>query len=644
MNLIIIFIIIYFLRHSTCYIGCKFEFSNNEPVVGPYSCELQVNETVDNIDAFNLKGCHLESMSDYDIHYVAIKSVKIHKMPGNFFIRFVNAKNFACINTTVSDLTYSTFVNASNLEYAWIYDNNITKIEQGFLKDASESLKMLVLSRNGIKKLDKHAIGNMSSLQDLYLDGNFLKSIVNNTFTGLSSLFTLSLARNMIELLEPNAFSGLATLTTLYLDNNKISELDKNVLKPLKRLSGLSLNYNYLSHLDKELFVHFERLGYLELSSNRLKFISFLEVLSNLEFLDITNNQVDAIKKFERESLPKFQKLNATGNLCINKNFNSNITQGLNECFENYRIPSCKYHSHPHFGYMCVVLNRFDMDDNLPISVTYDDINYLKVMDITKNFSFSMLTQKFPKLYKILVKKSSLKHVLEQDFDCKETRIIDVRMNKLINLRGGIFIDCTKLQQLILIKDQIPSLPVDFFLGLDNIKFIDLSFNLLKNEDLDMINQNFMKLTKLYLSGNRFTFIYETLFLFMGNLRVLKLDSNKITQIGEHAFVNLRNLEELHLQFNGISDTSFLNDLVKLTYLNLEENRIKMISGNFPKKLQYIDMSFNQIESIELSVIREMKNLNDLVLIKNACIDDHINDIKLLSKNITQLLNSCTIK
>ena len=247
-------------------------------------------------------------------------------------------------------------------------------------------------------------------------------------------------------------------------------------------------------------------------------------------------------------------------------------------------------------------------------------------------------------LAKILIKKSSQLHVLEQDFDCKETRTIDIRLNNLVNLRSDIFNDCTKLQQLILINNRIPSLPVDFFRGLNDLKLLDLSFNQLKNKDLNMINDKFMKLTKLHLSGNRFTIIYDKLFLFMDNLRVLKLDSNEITQISDHAFGSLKNLKELHLQFNGIEDTLFLKDLINLTYLNLEENRIKIISNNFSKKLQYIDLSFNQIESIEISVIREMTNLNDLILIENACINKHLNDIKFLSKNVSQLLESCVIK
>ncbi|XP_050465403.1 protein toll [Cataglyphis hispanica] len=84
---------------------------------------------------------------------------------------------------------------------------------------------------------------------------------------------------------------------------------------------------------------------------------------------------------------------------------------------------------------------------------------------------------------------------------------------------------------------------------------------------------------------------------------------------------NFENLKSLILSSNNVSyvDSDLLADLTNLTGLNLRENNLHLINGifNHTPQLQWLELSNNDLQSIELGTFGNLKNLTLLNLWKN---------------------------
>lgn len=642
MNLLIF---LTFIIQATAKVECKFEFSQTPPVTGPYSCALKVrnNAAINDIDASNITGKHDDYMSDQDVLYISLILANVENVPKNLFTRFEKVENFAVINTTLTKLKYEYFNAAKKVENIWFYNNQIEEIENNFLRDSTENLKMITLSNNKITDLNCEAFGELNTLEDLYLDGNLINTLNDNAFCKLHNLYRLDLARNGMKFINQHAFINLSSLQVLYLDSNRMEYFNAGTFVPLKRLKVLSIRANYISHLDKELFESFETLSYVYLSNNRLKFVNFQ--LPHLIELDLSFNQINAIDTFN--SITKLQLINGNDNICVNKEVKDDFLNELAVCIENYRRPKCIFTNDKHNGYSCEVVVDGELqkpsliyDDHL-IGRNNDDVRCLKITEFPERFSLPLIYRNFKNLERIYVRKGSLPDLLQQDFECEKIKIIDFRFIDLKSVEQNIFIKCAGLNELILVKNKIKNLPNFMFNGLKKIKFIDMSFNELKTADLEKF-ENLSTLTKLFLSHNFITEIREFTFKDLNNLKILKLNDNRIFRIDSLSY--LTNLQELHLNHNGLEELLQTENLIKLIYLNLENNRLTKIAAPLSESLQYLDLSLNKINSISLTVINSMNNLNTLLLMKNDCIDENLNDIQFNSLNLSLYLTKCILK
>ena len=122
------------------------------------------------------------------------------------------------------------------------------------------------------------------------------------------------------------------------------------------------------------------------------------------------------------------------------------------------------------------------------------------------------------------------------------------------------------------------------------------------------------------------------------NMKVLYLSNNKISNIS--TLNNMTNLTELWLSNNQISDISSLSHLRNLTTLSLYENQISDIShiaglANLTK----LDLRINQIGDI--SALSELESLKQLQLSKNQIVD--IEPLKNLTNLILLDLNNTEV-
>lgn len=117
------------------------------------------------------------------------------------------------------------------------------------LLNSGLSLKKLDLSDNSIYKLMGRSLQAQTQLEELRLADNFLGDNLNpifssNEFHGMKELRLLDLSRNGLRSLEEGIFKGCENLEQLYLDGNNLTTIPTMSLKGPKSLRVLSLSGN----------------------------------------------------------------------------------------------------------------------------------------------------------------------------------------------------------------------------------------------------------------------------------------------------------------------------------------------------------------------------------------------------------------
>ena len=137
------------------------------------------------------------------------------------------------------------------------------------------------------------------------------------------------------------------------------------------------------------------------------------------------------------------------------------------------------------------------------------------------------------------------------------------------------FKNCSNLEHLRLIANELTSIPPDAFRGLH-------------------------KLISLHFSSNRLSLVVKGWFIDLDNLERLSLGGNQLVKIPDDSFESLTNLKELYLT----------------------NNKIEIITKNMfqhNEQLQKIGLSDNRINQIQSGTFAHLTQLTDLDVSKNIC-------------------------
>ncbi|KAI3649737.1 hypothetical protein MP228_005369 [Amoeboaphelidium protococcarum] len=159
---------------------------------------------------------------------------------------------------------------------------------------------------------------------------------------------------------------------------------------------------------------------------------------------------------------------------------------------------------------------------------------------------------------------------------------IDLSGNKLQTLPESFGLGCLKrtLTYLDLSYNQIQTLPDAALYELTALQYLDLSHNGL-SQLVDRIGK-------------------------LQSLQILKVTNNNLTYVAAD-IITLQSLKELHLQNNQLSLLSHkFTDMVSLHLINLSGNKFTELPkclANLPHTVQYIDLSRNQITSLDDKIV-----------------------------------------
>lgn len=197
---------------------------------------------------------------------------------------------------------------------------------------------------------------------------------------------------------------------------------------------------------------------------------------------------------------------------------------------------------------------------------------------------------------------------------CTELREINLQGNNITSLPDGLFAKNSKLQIIDLSHNEISSVGKTTF-SPQSIKYINLRHNQLQKLDFELSES----LINLEFSYNVLSLIARDAFSRIAELTSLKLNNNALREIPIGLFKSNSNLNELDLSNNSIpvfEQSCFF--LHKLKILNLSHIRLRVLNLMFPLSLESLDLSFNNLASINNDSFLAMRHLEILKLNDNS--------------------------
>uniref|UniRef100_A0A3Q2R0A0 Toll like receptor 7 n=1 Tax=Fundulus heteroclitus TaxID=8078 RepID=A0A3Q2R0A0_FUNHE len=288
---------------------------------------------------------------------------------------------------------------------------------------------------------------------------------------------------------------------TLDVSRNNIFFLHSRFLN-LKELRCLNLSGNAMSQsLNGSEFSNLTNLQYLDFSSNRLDLLYFtaFKELSNLVILDISKNN----HYFESEGLTHM--LNFTKNLKKLKTLMMNhnkISTSTNTEMESESLEKLEFRG-----------NRLDLmwrDGDTRYINYFKKILNLRVLDISANNLRSVRREVFSglpdKLAELYIRKNKLYFFAWGELQVlRFLKVLDLSGNYLTSVPRMLSNCTTSLEKLILHDNKILKLTPNFLQDAFRLKYLDLSFNLIKHIEQSSFPDNVVnQMEKLLLHKNNY--------------------------------------------------------------------------------------------------------------------------------------------
>jgi Leucine-rich repeat (LRR) protein len=186
-----------------------------------------------------------------------------------------------------------------------------------------------------------------------------------------------------------------------------------------------------------------------------------------------------------------------------------------------------------------------------------------------------------------------------------------------------VFNGLKKLKLLSIEASKMPFIPPHLFDPLENLE--ELIFG---STNLKFVNETFLSSLRT-LAKLQYLNLYETFielspgsFDGLGSLGVIYLVSNDITTLIEKAFGDLKGIEYLHLSENLIQEIQLnaFQGCSHLTDLYLNGNKLRSLEGHEFKhlnNLEILDLTKNSIARIHSNAFKEAKQLSQILLSNN---------------------------
>ncbi|XP_054755078.2 protein artichoke-like [Lytechinus pictus] len=531
---------------------------------------------------------------------------------------------FFAFQTKATTLTHRSFRNATSLGMIKIEDNPITSIEAGCLS-LLPNLEILEMAKVNLR--DTSELHGLRTVIKLSLSDNFLKNFTTGSLLDVQQLDVLELDGNFI-----NSFTfSHDKLKKLNLSRNNFKMVHKESFKDLSMLDTLDLSKNFITHLTN---VVSQSLQSLYVAFNQIEQIdgAMWQDVPALKTLDVSNNQINDLTNIS--GIPFLENLNASNNLVedLNSLHASETLRHLNLSHNSIKRLS-EMSAFPLLETLRLAENAIEYLDgsalgNSPL-LTYLSLEGNKLTELGP-------LSNNPRLVSLFLQNNKIENIQVGFFTHSVSlKNVDVGSNKLSDIQA--FKNMPSLAYLNASENMIREIHVQSLRGCMKLSILDLSKNVLEAFpnfpllywpfelylDFNPIRifewnklQTLISLRRLSLNGTSITYLPP-------NRRIIPIthisikNDNGSVQIANDALSSLVSLTSLSIRNAEDVSPQIFTTAHNLKRLELRSGYISEISTDWQfMSLEYIDLSRNQIEKIEIGEV-SMARLKNVILTHN---------------------------
>jgi Leucine-rich repeat (LRR) protein len=549
--------------------------------------------------------CNLASLETIDLN-----GNRLVELLDNTFTELVNLIELDLSDNFINKIEVNTFVNLTNNKLSVNLSKNRIKLlnaSDNFLAGLP-GVRKLDLSRNQIEKVESFVFSKCGQLEFLDLKDNRLNILGKNLFAETQkALLVLNLADNKIQLIKRHDFFNLTRLNKIYLSNNQISSIESDSFESLVRLKIIDLNNNMIFNLEARLFVKSTHLSYMSLKN--MNYLSMFRVEDkNLGRLsELIMFKMPVIFNYMFRNSSSLRKLNMAD--CSVQIIEAEAFFELSSLLELYLDYNRIQYLNSSLKWLTGLI-RLDLSFNRIEFITFADFsslvslqnlcldhNNLKVFDVSNSL--------YGKLLALSVKNVSLKLIESIEFSRMENiEHLDLSENSLSSL--NILASLNNLKTLIMrncfytLVDQFSFQSLIDKYNYLTVLAIENSYSSMKFENTAVKNRlYFLQNLTLNRIGLQSIEDLKLDFTFMKNIQSITLSNNYIKIIKREFFAFMPKLDWLDLSYNminSIEPNSFLTS--EAIYLNLAFNQINSFEGNYIN-IRYLGLAGNSLTTFD---------------------------------------------
>lgn len=450
-----------------------------------------------------------------------------------------------------------------------------------------------------------HSILFRNEIYSLNGDWSHVKNTVSTLFLGENDITEVPPYIDYNNHKNQHGLFQFKTLSWLNLDGNMISKIHKNSLP--QNLQTLSVSHNFLQSFPIESISSLQHLQWLYLRGNDIKSIPE-HVFPHkmwIEKADLAENYLKAFPKFPFNNSIYIRDLNLAFNDL--KILTSDSFSGLQSgriILSYNQLESIEAKA---FSGVEETLEYLDFDHNNFLYVPHAliDLKSLKYLYLSSNLINEIPEQTFsslcPNLKALSLSGNRLSRIPSVPLqNCSKLSHFNIEFNEIYDIEENDFSWGTNIRNLMLGNNNVVNLKSQMFRDLQELKELSLSFNPLRYLDPDaLVGLEGLESLEISFGLDRDVLPYEILTP-LANLKWLSLDNNNFYSVPENSF----------------------DDLPELTNLNLESNKIEIISPELFKpdiheKLKEIRLSNNQLTKIYSNTFKSLANLEAIIISNN---------------------------
>lgn len=316
---------------------------------------------------------------------------------------------------------------------------------------------------------------NFPNLQSLDISNSYIEDISRNSFMSADNLLYLNMSLNRIKTLGPSAFAGAMKTLKIELAANEISEISPNAFHNLEDMDKLVLSRNHIRELDKSVFAENVNLNHIHLDNNWIEEIhpELFNYCKHLRIVDLSNNHLKTLQPHTFEGNFVLEGLFLSGNLLEHFNLTNLFT--LNKLnLDNNRLTSLVLTS----------IKNVRANNNEIENVTIRNYENFETMNLAQN--------RIANLTNI----TKLTNLVSLDLSSNEIGPI-VGLSTFSNLKN--------LRELRLRNTSLSAISFGMFSKQTKLTIFDISFNGLRDLNLDMLAPYMTTVKQFYIDGNSLT-------------------------------------------------------------------------------------------------------------------------------------------